>query len=101
MSDLNVMRLQYDIAVLIARSEDGKIVIKESEYKELGGKVVECTINPDDRTTTYNLAEYVEEEHGQFNSGEEEHEESPDLVVTDEGQEAMEEFETSTQASAR
>jgi hypothetical protein len=60
------MRLQFDIAAMVLRQEDGKLTIQEAEYEGTVGKVIACTVNPDERTVTYFLEDYDEAKHGAF-----------------------------------
>ena len=61
---LDPMRLQFDIAAMVLRSDDGEIVINESDYALIKDKVIACKYDNVGKTTTYTLEDYDESIHG-------------------------------------
>ena len=72
---LDPMRLQFDIAAMVLRSDDGEIVINESDYALIKDKVIACKYDNVGKTTTYTLEDYDESIHG----NEEEYEEGSNI----------------------
>jgi hypothetical protein len=86
---LDAMRLQFDLATLINRTEDNQITITEEEYEGIAGKVIACKVDSTARTVTYSLEEFNEEVHLPQDEAEDVTEDDPELNFEDEAEPAV------------